>query len=327
MSHPLTRRDFIGGAVAAASALPAVAAEGPLAKRALGKTGQQVTLLALGCGSRLLSYKDQDVAVETIEKALAGGIRYLDTAQNYGNGRSETWVGQVMKTRRNEVFLATKTQARTYDDVMTRIEESLKRLNTDHVDLLHFHSLQGMDDVEAIADNKAIDAMYRIRDEGMARFIGVTSHTDPEALAAALERYDFNCTQMALNAALQGMQNGQGKMILNPAMPTSFEDVALPVARKKKLGVLAMKAFGQEDLLPDPNDHAHAARLLRYSLSLEGVSAAVVGCPQHTHLQQNLATARSFKPMPANERKSFSGEMSERYKQALDLKFQSHVDA
>lgn len=327
MSSSISRRHFIGGAVAAASALPATGAEGALAKRALGKTGAEVTMLALGCGSRLLSYETQDAAVETIEKALAGGIRYLDTAQAYGAGRSETWVGEVMKTRRNDVFLATKTQARTYDEVMKRIEESLERLNTDHVDLLHFHSLQGMGDVEGIEKNKAIDAMYRIRDEGMARFIGVTSHTDPQALAAALERFDFDCTQMALNAALQGMQNGPGKMILNPAMSSSFEDVALPVARKKKLGVLAMKAFGQEDLLPDPDDQAHASRLLRYSLSVEGVSAAVVGCPKHEHLEANVATARGFRPMSKQDREKFSGEMSERYKQALDLKFQNHVDA
>jgi len=327
MSHSISRRHFLGGAVAAASALPASAAAGPLAKRALGKTGDEVTMLALGCGSRLLSYKTQEAAVETVEKALASGIRYLDTAQAYGAGRSETWVGEVMKTRRDDVFLATKTQARNYDDVMSRMEESLKRLNTDRVDLLHIHSLQGMDDVEGLAANKAIDALYRIRDEGMARFIGVTSHTDPDALAAALERYDFDCTQMALNAALQGMQSGDGKMVLNPAMPSSFEEKALPVARKKKMGVLAMKAFGQEDLLPDPNDHAHASRLLRYSLSLEGVSAAVVGCPQHTHLEQNVATARDFRPMSKKERRTFSGEMSDRYKQALDLKFQNHVDA
>jgi hypothetical protein len=132
---------------------------------------------------------------------------------------------------------------------------------------------------------------------------------------------------MALNAALQGMQNGKGKMVINPAMPTSFEEVALPAARKKNLGVIAMKIFAQEDIVPDPNDKMHAERLLHYTLSLEGVSVAVLGCPKHEFLRHNVATARAHKPMPKSEMKKFSDVMSEKYKQALDRKFQNHIDA
>lgn len=321
---PITRRQFIGAAAVAASA---VAGDKTLPARTLGRTGAKPSILALGCGSRLLSYEEADAAGEVVNMALDSGVTYLDTAQNYGNGRSETWVGEVMKTRRSEVFLATKTGARTYDDVMTRIEESLKRLQTDHVDLLHIHSLQGEDDLATLESERVMEAMYRVREEKMARFIGITSHTDPTVLAKALERYDVDCTQMALNAALQGMQNGKGKMILNPAMSTSFEEIALPVARKKNLGVIAMKAFGQQDLLPQPTDKAHVERLLNYSLSLEGVAVAVVGCPEHAHLHHNISTARAHKTMSKKDRRRFSDEMSERYKQALDLKFQSHIDA
>ena len=326
MNDSISRRSFIGGAVA--SSLGAAAASAAaLPTRPLGRTGATPSLIALGCGSRLLSYGDQEKAVETVNLAIDSGITYLDTAQDYGNGRSETWVGQVMKTRRNEVWLATKTGARTYDDVLKRFEESLKRLNTDHVDLLHVHSLQNDDDLDAIEKNRVMEAMYRVRDEKMARFIGMTSHTNPATLAAAIGRYDLDCTQMALNAALQGMQNGKGKMILNPAMTTSFEEVALPAARKKKLGVIAMKVFGQEDIVPNPEDKTAVERLIQYSLSLEGVSVAVLGCPKHEFLRHNVATARDYKPMPKNEMKKFSDVMSEKYKQALDLKFQNHLDA
>ena len=326
MNDSISRRSFLGGAVA--STLGAAAAKAAaLPTRALGRTGATPSLIALGCGSRLLSYDDQEKAVETVNLAIDSGITYIDTAQNYGNGRSETWVGEVMKARRNEVWLATKTGARTYDDVLSRLEQSLKRLNTDHVDLLHVHSLGNDDDLATIEKERVMEAMYRVRKEKMARFIGITSHTNPQTLAAALGRYDVDCTQMALNAAKQGMQNGKGKMILNPAMATSFEEVALPVARKKKLGVIAMKVFGQEEIIPDPNDKAQVERLIQYSLSLDGVSVAVLGCPKHEYLKHNVATARVYKPMPKAEMKRLSDVMSEKYKQALDLKFQNHVDA
>ncbi|MCB1022425.1 MAG: aldo/keto reductase [Bryobacterales bacterium] len=326
MNDSISRRTFLGGAVASSIAV-AGAKTAKLPTRTLGRTGATPSIMALGCGSRLLSYGDQEKGSETVRMAIDSGITYIDTAQDYGNGRSETWVGEVMKSKRNEVWLATKTGARTYDDVLKRIEESLKRLNTDHVDLLHLHSLQHDDDLATIEKERVMEAMYRVRDEKMARFIGITSHTNPSTLKSAIERYDIDCTQMALNAALQGMQNGKGKMILNPAMTTSFEEVALPAARKKNLGVIAMKVFGQEDIVPDPNDKAAVNRLIQYSLSLDGVAVAVMGCPKHEFLHENVASVRAYKPMSKSEMKKFSGVMSEKYKQALDLKFQRHLDA
>ena len=170
-----------------------------------------------------------------------------------------------------------------------------------------------------------MEALYKVREQKMARFISITSHTDPAVLAEALNRYDVDCTQMALNAALQGMQNGKGKMILNPGMATSFENVALPVAKKKNIGVLAMKAFGQEDLLPKENPQHVVSKLLRYSLSLP-VASAVCGMPDLRYIRENTAIARSFEPLSADEMKSFSDEMSAKYKMALDLKFQRHQD-
>ena len=151
----ISRRTFLGAAAATTVAGEALASN-RLPNRTLGRTGAKPTFLALGCGSRLTMYETQERGVETVNMAIDAGIGYLDTAQAYGNGKSETWVGEVMKTRRKEVFLATKTQARTYDDVMSRMEESLKRLNTDQVDVLHLHSLLGPEDVELLEKDRAI---------------------------------------------------------------------------------------------------------------------------------------------------------------------------
>lgn len=329
MSKHVSRRQFLGE-TAIASVAAAFAAEtngAAIPMRALGKTGAQVTLLAMGCGSRLLSYQQEDKAVEAINLALDLGIRYLDTAYGYGNGKSETWVGQVIKTRRKGVFLATKVNARPADEAQRIIEGSLKRLQTDHVDLLHIHSLAGEDDLAKIeAKDGVLNVLYKMRDQKVARFIGITSHTNPMVLKMALERHDFDCTQMALNAALQGMADGRGKMILNPAMKTSFEQVALPVAQRKRMGILAMKVMGQEELLGPAPGKSDPGKLFRYTLSLP-VSAAVVGMPQLEFVRQNIAWAKSFQPMSKSEMKEFSQRMADANKLALDRKFRDHIDA
>ena len=323
--NSISRRHFLGAAVAstvtASGANPRM--ESGLPTRVLGGTGERVSMLALGCGSRLLMYKDEDKAVEVLDMAIKVGITYLDTAQNYGNGKSESWVGQAIKGRRKGLFLATKTGARTADDVLRRADESLKRLGADQMDLLHIHSLGGPEDLAVIEKEGVMDALYKVKERGLARYVGITSHSDPETLAKALTRYDVDCTQMALNAALQGMKSGPGKMVINPVMSTSFEKLALPVAIKKNLGIIAMKAFGQEDII---GEDATPAKLLRYALSLPA-SIVTMGVPKHEYLRENLATARNFTPMPPEEMKEFSHRMAARYKLALDRKFARHIDA
>jgi hypothetical protein len=131
---------------------------------------------------------------------------------------------------------------------------------------------------------------------------------------------------MALNAALQGMESGSGKMVLNPAMKTSFESVALPAAKKKNLGVIAMKVSGQDELLGDSAGKSRIEKLLQYSLSLP-VSVAVVGMPKLEYVRQNVELARGFKPMPKGEMEDLSRRMSNAYKAALDRKFAHHCDA
>jgi uncharacterized protein len=164
--------------------------------------------------------------------------------------------------------------------------------------------------------------LRKMRDQKVTRFIGVTSHTDPTVLKTALERHDFDVTQMALNAAMVGMKSGDKGMAPNVEMPTSFETVALPVARAKKMGVIAMKIFGQEHLV----GAAPAEKLLYYSLSLPGVSAAVVGMPKPEHMEEDVKLAKAFKALPRTELRSLSKELSAKYKLALDTHFHSHHD-
>ncbi|MGD1155820.1 MAG: aldo/keto reductase [Terriglobia bacterium] len=210
MSKSVNRREFIRSALAvgALSAVSSKAAEdapGRLPTRTFGRTGLRPSVLAIGCGSRLMAYGQDDRILEALELALASGITYFDTAQDYGGGRSEPLVGQATKGRRQGLILATKTHARTADEVMRRAEQSLKRLQVDQLDVLHIHEVLGPDDLQQVeAKGGALEGAYKLREQKMVRALGISCHGNPESLAQALERHDFDCVQMALNAALQG---------------------------------------------------------------------------------------------------------------------------
>ena len=330
MADRFSRREFLeksslAGLAAAALGSEAAAAS-PMPTRVLGKTGVRVSILALGCGSRLLMYKNEDAAVAAINVALDSGISYLDTAYGYGNGQSEGWVGQVAKTRRKEFFLATKIEPRDGDTARRILEGSLKRLETSQIDLIHVHALMGPDDLAQIeAKNGVLNALYKMRDEKLTRFVGITCHNDPAVLKTALERHDFDCVQMALNAARQGMTDGEHGMVPNPAIHTSFEEAALPVAHQKSLGILAMKIMGQEALIGEGSGKGSVAKLLQYAWSLP-VAATVVGMPTHDMIKQNALLARNFEPMNHAEMRDFSSEIAAANKLALDLRFRDHVD-
>ncbi|MDQ2949240.1 MAG: aldo/keto reductase [Acidobacteriota bacterium] len=272
-------------------------------------------------------YRDEDKAVEAVNRALDLGITYLDTAFAYGQGLSETRVGKVMATRRKEVFLATKMQERNGEKVQTIIEASLKRMQTDQLDLIHIHELKSEEDLARIeAKDGILHTLLKLRDQKVTRFIGITCHYDPTVLKTALERHDFDCVQMALNGALVGMKSGknaEGKsaMIINPEMKTSFETVALPAATKKNMGIIAMKVMAADGLA----GQATAEKLLYYALSLP-VSTASVGMPTLDFIEQNTRMARSFKPLTHVEMMHMSETLSSKNKMALDNYFLHHHD-
>jgi len=321
----ISRREFLEvsaiGCVAAGSLTAAEEGKTGIPTRVLGKTGARVSILAMGGGSRFLMYRQDDQAVEAVHKALDLGITYIDTADDYSNHLSERRIGMGLKGRRNGVFLATKLTNRDGAQSLRIVEESLKALDTDHVDLLHIHALLGEDDLAAIeAKGGVLEQILKMRDQKMTRFIGITCHFDPSVLKMALERHDFDCTQMALNGALVGME--ANRMVPNKGLKTSFETVALPVANRKQMGVIGMKVFAQEALLGG----APPEKLLTYTLSLP-VTAAVVGMPKLEHIEDNVRVAKAFKPMPKDEMQRMSGGLSRQYKASLDRFFSTHVDA
>jgi len=325
----ISRRGFFKtsafGTLAANAAIGAeIGKTGALLTRVLGRTGARVSILAMGGGSRFLMYKEEDKALDALNRAFDLGITYMDTAYGYGNGLSETRVGKVLAVRRKKdgIFLATKIEARDGDEAMRVIEGSLKRLQTDQIDLIHIHSLEDEADLAQIeAKGNILDRLLKLRDQKVTRFVGITCHNDPTVLATALGRHDFDCTQMALNAAMVGMKSGHG-MEINEAMKTSFETVALPVANRKKMGVIAMKVFAQEGLI----GQAPPEKLLYYSLSLP-VSLAVAGMPTLDFIEHNVQLARAFKPLPKSEMQELSGRLAAKNKLALDRRFANHVDA
>jgi uncharacterized protein len=324
----ISRRVFLEATGLAGFATQVLAAEKidqktGMPTREFGKTGARISVLGMGCGSRLLSYKEQDKAVEALTKAMDLGVRYLDTAYSYGNGKSETWVGAAIPGRRKELWITTKVQERDGAKAMAIIEGSLKRLGVSQVDLIHIHSLLNADDLAVIeAKGGVLETLYKAKAQKMTRFIGVTSHTDPRTLATALERHDFDCTQMALNAALVGMMNGTGGMVINKGLGDSFEKIALPVALKKKMGVTAMKVYAQEGLV----GAAPLESLFRYALTLP-VAGSVVGMPKLEHIPENVKFAKTYRPFGPGEMRDLSTKLSREHKARLDRFFADHIDA
>ena len=319
MSKELSRREFlerIGFATAAGASFTllkekahAAGNQKALPSRTLGRTGAKVSILAFGCGSRFLMYEQEEKALAALNHAIDLGITYLDTAYAYGDGKSETRVGQVMASRRKDVWLATKIPDRTRDEFMRRLEGSLKRLQTDHVDLLHIHSLTQADDLARIeAPNGALKGLLEARDQKMARFIGMTSHTNGEVMAQAIQKHDLDCVQMALNASRNG----------------KFEEIALPAANKKNLGVIAMKITGQEFLLGDGTGKGDINSLLRYSMSLP-VTTAVVGMPRLEMLEQNVEIAREFSPLNETEMERVRKQLMPS-REGLEKNLSGHLD-
>jgi predicted aldo/keto reductase-like oxidoreductase len=295
-------------------ATPLISATG-MPMRTFGSTGTQVSILAFGGGSRFVSYQ-ADKGIEVLNHALDLGITYIDTAESYGtDGESQKRIGKVLKARgRKGLWLASKIGGRKYDEFMRMLDASLKRLQVDYVDLLHIHALMGPDDQEAVsAKGGAYEAAVKAKEQKMARFIGITCHAFPDVLKTALERHNFDCTQMALNAAMRAQVKGA---------TSSFEETALPVALKKKMGVTAMKIFAQDALV----GQAPPEKLIQYSMTLP-VAATVIGMPKPEHLEQNVAAAKAFKPMPLEEMRRMSGELAPKNRLALERFFSDHVDA
>jgi hypothetical protein len=296
--NTINRRHFVGTCLAAAAGIGSLScvrdvpgqrggynAKG-LPTRALGKTGVTVPRIVIGGGSRFCAVTDLEESAAILELALDNGLYYWDTAHDYvyGGVVSEERYGLLLKDRRDEVFLATKVAERTYDGAMRHLEESLGRLQTDHLDLYQIHSVSSLDDVDAIgAENGVLKALHQLKDEGVTQFIGYSGHSSAEALAEMARRYDFDTMLMALNHYGGGQSDREGQ--------------AMPEAAKVNMGILAMKVIRPRETV----ETVTAAELIRYALSLEHVTAAVIGTDSRDVLSQNIELLRGFERLSPQE--------------------------
>jgi uncharacterized protein len=273
-------------------------------KRLLGKTGVEVSCLILGGVSGMMQKPTTEFhPAELANAALDAGINYFDTAAGYGSGQSELNYGVVLAKRRNEVFLATKTGERTYDGAMRSVEESLKRLQTDHLDLLQVHGVSYNEDFALWSrPDGVMKAFYKLRDEKVTRFIGVTGHDSADAMNRAIDRYEFDTILTTFNPVPRRL---------------SFRQSVLPNALRKNMGIICMKvmggglgalAAGNPSVIPAGGNwywdvtpyQADAATLIRYALGLP-ISCAVVGMKSLKELEINVAAARDMKPLTKKE--------------------------
>ena len=320
-----SRREFLQSTAALAGIAGSLSGADPrLPMRPLGKTGERVSILACGGGQRFYQTRSDEDAVRFIVQAAEAGITYFDTADSYGRGRSEQLYGKAFQTRggKRGLFVATKIGTRDGSAVQGSIERSLENLKLDQVDLVQIHSLENEDDLARIeAKGGVLETLLKAREQKLTRFIGITSHDSPAAMKLALERHDFDCCQMALNAAMADMI-GTTRPVT--AGERSFESLALPVAQRKNIGVIAMKVFARDALAGQPE--ATPRNLIYYALSLP-VATAVIGHPTAAHLEQNISLAKAFQPLSKTEMEQLARALSTRNKTALVEFFRHHVDA
>jgi aryl-alcohol dehydrogenase-like predicted oxidoreductase len=251
--------------------------------RPFGKTGARLPILSLGC-QRLVDEEgcSEEQAVAMLNTALDRGIRYFDTAWIYSAGQSEERVGLVAKHRRKGMWIATKVWDTTRDGARQQLEQSLKRLQTDHVDEWRLHNVWGFDRLDAMtARDGALEAAIRAQGEGLVRFISISGHADPQVLVEALRRFPFDTALVAVSVLDHFIY--------------SFAEEFLPVANRLEVGVVGMKVIGYKAL-------ANVAdRALRYAMGLP-LATVIPGCSTMEQLEANLAVAESFTPLSGPER-------------------------
>jgi hypothetical protein len=276
--------------------------------RNLGRTGHQVRLFSLGGQAAIEQSDNYGVAVPLIERAIDLGVNYIDTAAFYGRGWSQRHIGAVMKRRRDEVFLATKTHDRTRDGSRRLLDESLRLLETNHLDLWQIHNLSRVEQVEEIfAKGGAMEALLEAREHKIVRYLGVTGHADPAVLIEAIRRFEFDTILLALNAA--------------DPHHRPFTERLLPLAVEKKMGIIGMKIPARGRLVardgPSEGDVRISMRAaMTYTLSLP-VSTVIIGCDSVAQVEENVAIARSFTPMSDEERRALTERVSPIARDAL----------
>ena len=251
--------------------------------RKLGKTNYHATIFGLGGEGILRTSGYSKEAESVIKKAVEVGVNYFDTAPAYQQSRD--YLGKFLwnHTKRENVFLASKTHDRTHEGTLSLVEDSLRRLNTSYLDLLQLHDLREKGDlIEIFSGDGAIHALKELKKQGKVRFLGITGHHDPDILIEAIRRYDFDTILLCANA-------GDSHY-----MP--FITRVIPEARKKGMGVIAMKVTAQGRALSS----IIMEEAFGFSLS-QDVDLAVIGCKTPQEVEQNASLAMNFRPLNKEE--------------------------
>jgi predicted aldo/keto reductase-like oxidoreductase len=303
MADETTRRSFLHKAAGAATV--AALADRVLAStsdasatgvptRKLGRTGEQVSVICLG-GWHLGAVADEAVAVRMVHTAIDEGVTFLDNAWDYHDGRAEEVMGKALAQGgyRNKAFLMTKNCERDYEGSRKCLEDSLRRLRTDVIDLWQFHEMVYDSDPDWVFEKGAMKAALEARKEGKVRYIGFTGHKDPRIHLKMLGKpFDWDTAQMPINVL--------------DAVYRSFQNEVVPVCLLKDVGVLGMKGLGgggTGQSIIAAGTGLTPAECYRYALSLP-VSTQVVGVSNLDYLKQAIELARNFKPMSVSERKA-----------------------
>jgi len=263
----------------------------------LGKTGVVIPRIAIGLGSRFLTIKTLDEAIEMCNYALDNGLYYWDTAHTYVDNASgaisEERLGHIIKDRRNEIFLSTKIAARDIEGAKAQIELSLKRLQTDHLDMMKIHAVASPEDVNEISKTGGVlDLFSKMKEEGVTRFIGFSGHGNAQALKMMIDTGRFDSMLFAMNH-----WNG----------PTdNRQDVLIPAAKERGMGVMLMKSVRAKETIPGID----AAELVRFALSLDGPDGLALGMDSRKVVDSNLDILRNFKPMDAAEKIKYAELLS-----------------
>jgi uncharacterized protein len=289
MAYRTTRREFLESAVALSAGGRAMAdGNSQVPKRQLGRTDAQVSIIGLG-GYHLGSVKDQKEATTIVSRAMDAGINFFDNAWEYHQGRSEELLGNALAGRRDQAVVMTKvcTHGRDKTVAMRMLEESLRRLQTDHLDIWQIHEVIYENDPELIfRPNGAAEALLQAKKEGKTRFIGFTGHKSPEIhLKMLAHNFPFDTVQMPLNCF--------------DATFRSFETHVLPELNRRGIAPLGMKSLGGSGEMVAEGGVTFANGL-RYAMSLP-VASTISGVDSAEVLAQNLEIACGFKPMTAAE--------------------------
>ena len=292
-----SRREFVGdvakgaAVLGAAAPLSAFASASGLPQRALGRTGAEVSVLCLG-GWHIgfAASQDEAAAIRVMHAAIDEGVTFFDNSWDYHDGGSENVMGKALASegRRHKVFLMTKGCERDYAGAMRCIDESLKRLRTDYLDLWQFHEIIYENDPDWVFEQGGIRAAVEAKEAGKIRHIGFTGHRDPRVHKRMLDKpFDWETVQLPIN-----MMDAQFR---------SFRQEIVPICVERGAGVIGMKSLGGGVI---PSRAGVAADVcIRYALS-QPVSSLVVGITSMDELRQNVATARGFTPMPEAEQRA-----------------------